>query len=54
MQQRNKGTRLERFISDYVVLDIETTSNRIYDAKIIEIGAIKVRDGKVVDIFEKL
>lgn len=54
MQQRNKGTRLERFISDYVVLDIETTSNRIYDAKIIEIGAIKVRDGKVVDIFESL
>lgn len=54
MNQRNKGNRLEQFICDYVVIDLETTSNKIYEAKIIEIAAIKVRNGEVVDEFETL
>lgn len=54
MRERNKGHRLEKFIRDYVILDLETTSNKLYDAKIIEIAAIKVRSGKVIDEFQCL
>lgn len=54
MNERNKGNRLEKFLCDHVVLDLETTSNKIYDAKIIEIAAIKVRAGVIVDRFETL
>lgn len=41
-------------IKDYVCVDIETTGIRPKWDKIIEIGAVKVRDGKVVDIFSEL
>lgn len=49
MRKRNKGKRLETFVDNYVVFDLETTSNKIYEAKIVEIAAIKVRNGEVVD-----
>lgn len=54
MNERNKGKRLEKFLCDHVVFDLETTSNNIYEAKIIEIAAIKVRAGEIVDKFETL
>lgn len=38
-------------INDYVVLDLETTGLNPKLDKIIEIGAVKVRDGKVADIY---
>lgn len=41
-------------IKDYVCVDIETTGIRAKWDKIIEIGAVKVRDGKVVETFSKL
>lgn len=41
-------------IKDYVSVDIETTGVNAKWDKIIEIGAVKVRDGKVVDTFSKL
>lgn len=41
-------------IKDYVCVDIETTGCQSKWSKIIEIGAVKVRDGKVVDTFSKL
>lgn len=39
-------------IQDYVCLDLETTGLNPKTEKIIEIGAVKVRDGKITDRFE--
>lgn len=41
-------------IRDYVCVDIETTGCYVKTDKIIEIGAVKVRDGKVTDVFSHL
>lgn len=41
-------------IKDYVCVDIETTGTSAKWNKILEIGAVKVRDGQVVDQFSKL
>jgi DNA polymerase III epsilon subunit family exonuclease len=38
----------------YVVFDIETTGLDVFRDRIIEIGAVKVIDGQVVDEFEEL
>ena len=35
----------------YVVFDLETTGLRKAVDKIIEIGAVKVKDGKIIDRF---
>lgn len=39
---------------DYVVFDIETTGLNPFDCEIIEIGAVKVRDGEIVDRYNQL
>lgn len=41
-------------IKDYVCVDLETSGIRAKWDRIIEIGAVKVRDGKVVDTFSQL
>ena len=46
----DKGQSID---SDYVVFDIETTGLSPKFNKIIEIGAVRVRDGKIVDTFSK-
>ena len=38
-------------IKDYVAFDLETTGLSVESNQIIEIGALRVRDGKVVDRF---
>ncbi|MGY3755875.1 PolC-type DNA polymerase III [Helcococcus kunzii] len=38
---------------DYVVFDIETTGLSNFRDKIIEFGAVKVRDNEIVDVFEE-
>lgn len=54
MITRNKGKRLNQYVKDYVVFDLETTGiNQTLDA-IIEISAIKVSDGKVMEEFSTL
>lgn len=46
---------VERPLYDYAVLDTETTGLRPdAGAKLIEIGAVKVRRGKVIDRYERL
>lgn len=40
--------------SSYIVLDFETTGLSPLDSKILEIGAIKVENGKIIDKFETL
>ena len=50
----NKGKSLLTALSDFVSLDIETTGlSPMYD-EIIELGAVKYREGKVVDTFSSL
>lgn len=44
----------EEMIKDYVCVDIETTGCRVKWDKIIEIGAVKVRNRKVVEVFSEL
>lgn len=54
MPREHKGASLLAARKDYVALDIETTG---YDPRwddIIEIGAIRVRDGQPVDRYEQL
>ena len=38
----------------YVVFDIETTGLDTYNDRIIEIGAVKVEDGEIIEEFEEL
>lgn len=54
MIQRNKGKRLNKYVSDYVVFDLETTGiNPNLDA-IIEISAIQVIGNQVAGEFSTL
>lgn len=50
----NRGKRLNQYISDYVVFDLETTGIRPDTDEIIEISAIRVRDHKAVDEYSTL
>ena len=52
--ERQKGQSLIKCIEDYSVLDIETTGLTIGYDEIIEIGVIKVRNGKEIDRFQTL
>ncbi len=54
MADRNKGPRIIDLLSDYVVVDLETTSRYINYAEIIEIGAIKVVNNEPVETFSTL
>ncbi len=49
-----KGKRIDNKISDYVVVDIETTGLSPKNNKIIEIAAVKVSNNEVVGTFSKL
>lgn len=52
--KRNKGNSLLKFVDEYVALDLETTGlDPSYD-EIIEIGAVRVKDNRVVDSFSSL
>ncbi|HKM33778.1 MAG TPA: 3'-5' exonuclease [Lachnospiraceae bacterium] len=51
---RNKGKRLNAYVKDYVVFDLETTGINLNQDEIIEISGIKVRDSKVVEKFSTL
>ena len=48
-----KNSRNQSLDSEYVVFDIETTGLFKKHNKIIEIGAVKVKDGEVVDTFSE-
>lgn len=51
---RNKGKRLNKYVKDYVVFDLETTGiNQALDA-IIEISAIKVQGGTIIGEYSTL
>jgi DNA polymerase III epsilon subunit family exonuclease len=52
--REGKGHSIEKYVADYCVVDLETTGVFISDLEIVEISAIKVRDGKVVDEYNTL
>lgn len=54
MDRRYKGKRLARYVADYVVFDLETTGVSVEHDVIIEIAAVKVVKGKVIDTFQTL
>ena len=49
-----KGKSLLKWVDNYVLVDIETTGLSPRTDEIIEIGAIKVRENKIVDTFDTL
>ena len=51
---RNKGRRLNQYIGDYVVFDLETTGIRQDLDRIIEISAVKVKGHKVAEQYTTL
>lgn len=48
------GTRLKTYVPDYVVFDLETTGISAYKDAVIEVSAVKVVNGQVVDEFSTL
>ncbi len=52
--RQDKGLSKIELLKDYVVLDIETTGLDPYFDEIIEIGALKIINGKIVDKFSQL
>lgn len=49
---RHKGSSLDEFTKDYVVIDIETTGFNPKKDKILEVAGIKVRDNEIIDTFQ--
>lgn len=54
MLSHKTGKRLNTYVPDYTVFDLETTGISCAGDQVIEISAIKVRRGKVVDEFSTL
>ena len=48
------GSRLYSYIPDYVVFDLETTGISCAQDEVVEISAVKVKGGQVVDEFSTL
>ena len=51
---RNKGKRLNQYVPDYIVFDLETTGISVQHDTIIEISALKVKNGTVTEEFNTL
>lgn len=54
VSDNNKVNNLNSNLKDFTIIDFETTGISVFNNEIIEIGAIKVRDLKIVDTFETL
>ena len=52
--ERKKGNSLIMSITDYTVIDLETTSKYPNQAEIIELSAVRVRSDEIVETFTKL
>lgn len=51
---RNKGRRLNEYVKDYIVFDLETTGFRPGLDEIIEISAVKVKNSEIIDTYSTL
>lgn len=54
MPENKRGKQLNKYVPDYVVFDLETTGISANYDEVIEISAVKVRAGKIVDEFSTL
>lgn len=54
MSREGKGSSVPKYLSDYCVLDLETTGVFVTSAEIIEISVLKVRGGIIVAEFSQL
>lgn len=54
MLSNQKGRLLDKYITDYIVFDLETTGISWKTDEVIEISAVKVKSGKVVEEFNTL
>lgn len=54
MLSENNGRKLNKYVKDYVVFDLETTGISPNYDEIVEISAVKVSDGRVVSEFSTL
>ena len=52
--KRNKGISIREKLNNYTVIDLETTGKYITTCEIIEMSAVKIRFGKIVDTFTTL
>lgn len=49
-----QGRKIDRYVPDYVVFDLETTGVSCVTDRVIEISAVKVQGKKIVDKFSML
>ncbi|MCR4907831.1 MAG: topoisomerase DNA-binding C4 zinc finger domain-containing protein [Lachnospiraceae bacterium] len=54
MLKNSKGQQKTEYVRDYVVFDLETTGTSCYKDRVVEISALKVVDGQIVDEFSTL
>ena len=54
MLSTKQGKKLNKYVSDYVLFDLETTGTSCINDEVVEISAIKVMNGEVVDEFSTL
>ena len=54
MAKGTKGRKLNKYVSDYVIFDLETTGVSPNTDEVIEISAVKVIDGNVAGEFSSL
>lgn len=54
MLGNTKGKRLDKYVEDYVVFDLETTGISCIKDRVVEISAVKVLKGKIADRFSTL
>ena len=54
MLDTKKGKRLKDYVPDYVIFDLETTGTSYKNDAIIEVSAVKVIGGGVVEEFSSL
>lgn len=54
MLSKKPGKKLNTYVPDYVIFDLETTGISCADDQVVEISAVKVKDRKVVEEFSTL
>ena len=54
MTEQKRGKRLAKYVPDYVMFDLETTGMSATDDAIIEISAVRVRNGEAAGTFSTL
>lgn len=54
MLSKQRGRLRNEYVKDYVLFDLETTGTSTTSDEVIEISAVKVRKGKVVEEFSEL